>query len=36
MTPVGTYIGLDVYCDMITDNGGWLVRTKRVVVYYLN
>ena len=26
MIPVGTLDGYDVYCDMVTDAGGWLVR----------
>ena len=24
--PVGTFDGYDVYCDMVTDSGGWLVQ----------
>ena len=26
MTPVGTYTGFDVFCDMDSGDGGWLVR----------
>ena len=27
VTPLGVYKGFDVYCDMETDNGGWLVSS---------
>lgn len=33
VTPLGSYEGFDVYCDMDTGEGGWLVRAMAYTSY---
>ena len=35
VTPVGTYSGFDVFCDMDSDDGGWLVLTNALHCFYV-
>lgn len=30
------HIGYDVYCDMVTDDGGWLVRFQQKYVFTIS
>ena len=36
MTPVGTYTGFDVFCDMDSSDGGWLVIFTTCLVFLIN
>ena len=36
MTPVGTYTGFDVFCDMDSSVGGWLVIFTTSFVFLIN
>ena len=33
VTPAGTFTGTDVFCDMTTDGGGWMVRKKHMILF---
>ena len=33
ITPLGTYSGFDVYCDMSTEDGGWLVSVENIQIF---
>ena len=36
ITPLSAYSGFDVYCDMSTDDGGWLVSLLKIFKYFLS